>query len=92
MRGLAADDDAEADDRVVPPQVGELLGGQGDLEAPRHPDDGEVLLRGAVADQGVDRALEEPLGHEVVEPAHDDGDAHPAGVELARDHFHSVEC
>jgi hypothetical protein len=86
--GVPADDDAEADDHVDRAGRGQLAGGDGDLEAPRHPDDGHVLVGAAVAGEGVERGGEQPRADQVVEAGDHDAAAHAAGVERALEDPH----
>jgi hypothetical protein len=88
MGCLPADHDAQADHRVDGAVHGQLLGGHGNLEGAGHPGDHQVGVARTVSDQRVDGALEEPLGHDVVETADHDAETHSSGIELAGLHVH----
>src|SRR5690606_15173896 len=79
----AADDGAEADDRVVGARVGQLTGHQRDLDRAGAPGHRHAVHVGVVAPEDLQRAVEQPLGDEGIEPAHHDGEARVAGDQAA---------
>ena len=81
MGGGTLYDGAEGDQGVVLAGGGEAFEGEGLLECARHPRDGDVGGRGAVAGQAVEGSLEQLPREEVVEAAGDDAEAEAFGVE-----------
>src|ERR1043165_4705949 len=87
MRRVPADDCAETDERVVLAAGGDLLGREWNLEGARHADHVDAVFVGAVRLQRLERAVEEPFCHEIVEAADDDGELEAAGVEPSLNRF-----
>ena len=79
VRRGSADDRAERDDRVDLFARREAARDERDLPCAGHAHDRDVLARGAVAHERVDRALDQVVDDEVVEAARDDGERAPAG-------------
>jgi hypothetical protein len=88
--GAAADDAAEADDGVKAAGGGEAGGDAGDFESAGDADDEGVLVVRAVADEGVEGALEEFFGDEAVEARDDESGADAVGLEVALDRTNHV--
>jgi hypothetical protein len=77
MRGLAADHATQRDDGVVALARRRRFGRHRQLEGARHPHDVHLRVGQPVAAQRVARALEEQVGHGLVEATDDDRDAAP---------------
>ena len=75
VRRLAANQAAEADDRVEAPALGGVLRRQRNLEGARHADDRDVARRDAGRGQRRERAGLQPVGDEVVVLRHDEREA-----------------
>jgi hypothetical protein len=94
VRRVAANDRADSDERVVA-----LAGEQAprrDRQLPRagHPNDVHVIGSSAVADQGVERPVDEPLDDGLVESTGDDGEAAVLPGRRAREfgHYDARRC
>ena len=87
MRGLAAQNAADADDGVVASGFGQLFGGEGNLERSRDTHNIDLPCRGAGALERVERPRQQTLGDEAVEAADDRAEAQPFVFQLAADSF-----
>ena len=82
MRGVAADDAAQANDGVIGPGVRHACGDGADLEGPRHMHDAHRRLVGTVHLQRLESALEQRLGDRGIEAGNDDADGQARGIDL----------
>src|SRR5262249_40991816 len=80
MRGFAAQDATDSDKRIIAAGCRKLLAGQRQFERARNMDHVHILIFCTAAFQGVERALQEALGDEAVEAAHDDAEAEARSV------------
>jgi len=88
VRCVAAQQAAQADDRIIFACLGELSRRYRNLERAWDTHQRNVFLLRAGAQQSVDCAQQQPLGDESIEPRNHNGEAFPAGVHRA---FERVE-
>ena len=82
--GLAADDAADRDQRVVLVGIGKRVEGDADLERARHLQVSDVGDQDAEAEQLVNASAREQIGELGVEAGLDDADAQLAAVKARR--------
>jgi len=83
--GVAAQETAQTDDRVILPGLGESAGGGGNFEGAGNSDDGDVFLPGAGSNQSVIGATQQPFGNELIEPGNDNSEPETSRVQFACD-------
>ena len=86
MRRLAADHGAERDQRLVAARQREFARDHGHVEGARNAHDLDLLVRRPMALERIQRAPQQRLDHEIVEPRDHQGEAQIAHEELAFDY------
>ena len=83
--GLSTEEAAERDDGIDLAGFRDGAGGGGNLPGTGDADDLDVVLAGSAAVEGVEGALEEPVGDDGVPAGGDDGKGHTGSREIALD-------
>ena len=88
MRGISAQQAAEADDRVVLLRFCERAGRRGNLESARDANDVDVLVLRTGTDESVVRAAQQAVGDELVESGNHYDKTQALRVQSARNRLH----
>jgi hypothetical protein len=85
LRTWNLDDRAERDDAVVTTRPGQVVGHVAHFESPRDAHQFQRLLAGAVPEQGIDRAFDQPVDDQRIEARGKDRETQVASEQITLD-------